>query len=250
MVSDTIAQALRRPTRWDMERTLRQGAGERSLGVEIIAHRGANREAPENTIPAFERALEIGVHGIELDVHVTRDNVPIVHHDAVLPDGGRIDRMESADLERRTDAPTLSQVLDLVDGRCHLYVEIKAANALMPSVELLKNRTSWCSLHSFDHRVSQMARVLCPDLSTGILLVCRLVDLPHAFDVAKATDVWLHADYIDGGLIGDAHEERRRLIAWTVNDVVRARELVAMGVDGVCTDVPRELLAGLSEGKS
>ena len=94
---------------------------------EIIAHRGANREAPENTIPAFERALAFGVAGIELDVHVTRDNVPVVHHDAVLPDGGRIERLDSADLERRTDAPTLAQVLELVSGRCHVYVEIKAA---------------------------------------------------------------------------------------------------------------------------
>ena len=218
--------------------------------MEIIAHRGANREAPENTIPAFQRALDIGVDGIELDVHVTRDNIPIVHHDAVLPDGGRIDRMESADLERRTDAPRLSDVLEFVNGRCRVYVEIKAAAALMPSVELVKDRTDWCSIHSFDHRVSQMARVICPNLSTGILLVCRLVDLPHAFTAAHASDVWLHADFIDAGLIGDAHGEGRRVIAWTVNDVPLARELVAMRVDGICTDIPGALLAGLGEGES
>ena len=214
---------------------------------EIIAHRGANREAPENTIPAFERALEIGVDGIELDVHVTRDNVPIVHHDAVLPDGGRIDRLESGDLERRTDAPTLARVLDLVHGRCHVYVEIKAADALVPSIDLLRARTAWCSVHSFDHRVALQARVLCPEINTGILLVSRLVDTSHAFRTAKATDIWQHADYIDAGLVGDAHGEHRRVIAWTVNDVAQAKELVAMGVDGICTDVPRELIKGLSD---
>lgn len=228
-----------------MDRTLRQGGDGRR--VEIIAHRGANREAPENTIPAFERALETGVDGIELDVHVTRDNIPIVHHDPVLPDGGSIARLDSADLERRTDAPRLSRVLELVNGQCQLYVEIKAAEALMPTVELLRDRTHWCSIHSFDHRVAQMARPLCPELPTGILLVSRLVDLPHAFNAAGARDVWQHTDYVDGGLIGDAHRERRRVIAWTVNDLSRARELVAMGVDGLCTDTPRALLAGLSE---
>ena len=209
---------------------------------EIIAHRGANREAPENTIPAFERALDIGVDGIELDVHVTQDNVPVVHHDPVLPDGGRIERLHSADLERRTDAPTLAQVLEMIHGRCHVYVEIKAGYALMPTVALLKGRTDWCSVHSFDHRVAMMARVLDPQLSTGILLVSRLVDLPHAFLSANATDVWQHADYIDGGVVGDAHGERKRVIAWTVNDVERARELSASGVDGICTDVPREII--------
>ena len=217
---------------------------------EIIAHRGANREAPENTIPAFEKALAIGVGGIELDVHVTRDNVPVVHHDAVLPDGGRIDRMNSADLERRTDAPTLSQVLTLVNGRCHLYVELKAASALMPTVELLTQRTDWCSVHSFDHRIAQKARALSPNLTTGILLVSRLVDLVHAFQSAGATDVWQHADYIDTGMIGEVHSEGARVIAWTVNDVSQARELKAMGVDGICTDTPRELIEGLSDEAS
>lgn len=214
---------------------------------EIIAHRGANREAPENTIPAFARALEIGVDGIELDVHVTRDNVPIVHHDPVLPDGGRIERMDSADLERRSDAPRLAQVLELVNGRCHLYIEIKATDALAPSVELLRDRTDWCSVHSFDHRIAQMANVLCPSLTTGILLVSRLIDPAHAFLEAKATYVWQHADYIDTGIFEAAHSEGVRVIAWTVNDVSRARALKAMGVDGICTDVPRDLIEGLSD---
>jgi glycerophosphoryl diester phosphodiesterase len=210
--------------------------------VEIIAHRGANREAPENTIPAFERALEIGVHGIELDVHVTRDNVPIVHHDPVLPDGGRIDRLESGDLGRRSDAPTLAQVLDLVDGRCHVHVEIKAAHALVPTVELLKERTAWCSLHSFDHTLALQARVLCKELRTGILMVGKLVDLLHALESAKATDVWQQADYVDRAIIAEAHSAGVRVITWTVNDVAKARELVALGVDGICTDTPREML--------
>ena len=232
-----------------MNVTKRQG-GTRKTGVEIIAHRGANREAPENTIPAFERAIDIGVHGIELDVHVTRDNVPIVHHDPVLPDGGRIERMDSGDRERRTDAPTLSQVLELVAGRCHLYVEIKAAAAVIPTAELLNGLTDWCSVHSFDHRISLVSRSLLPGMTSGILLVSRLVDPAHAFHSAKATDIWQHVDYIDSDLIGEAHSEGARVIAWTVNDVARARVLKAIGIDGICTDTPRELLEGLSDSVS
>jgi glycerophosphoryl diester phosphodiesterase len=232
-----------------MNATVRQGNSSKT-GVEIIAHRGANREAPENTIPAFERALDLGVHGIELDIHVTRDNVPIVHHDPVLPDGGRIDRMESADLERRTDAPRLSQVLELVHGRCHLYVEIKAAAAVIPTVELLNGLTAWCSVHSFDHRIALVSRSLLPDMATGILLVSRLVDPAHAFHLAKATDLWQHADYIDSDLIAEMHSAGARVIAWTVNDVARARELKAIGVDAICTDTPGELLEGLTDSAS
>jgi glycerophosphoryl diester phosphodiesterase len=218
--------------------------------TEIIAHRGANREAPENTIPAFALALDIGVHGIELDVHVTRDSVPIVHHDPVLPDGGRIEQMDSADLERRTDAPTLAQVLDVIAGRCHVYVELKAAKALDSTIELLKHRTGWCSLHSFDHRIALHAKERCPGLTTGILMVSRLVDLTHAIHSAKATDVWQHVDYIDHGVIAEVHREGARIIAWTVNDVASALELRELGVDGICTDVPRELRKGMSRTTS
>lgn len=213
---------------------------------EIIAHRGANREAPENTIAAFQRALEIGAHGIELDVHVTRDGVPVVHHDPVLAGGARIDAMTSVELQHGSEVPTLSQVLELVNAKCRLYVEIKAAYALVPTVELLASRTDWCSLHSFDHRLPRMARVLCGDLNTGILLVGRLIDTPHAFRSANATDLWQQAAGIDGGLIGDAHGEHIRVIAWTVNDVEQARELAALGVDAICTDSPREMLAAFS----
>ena len=232
-----------------MSLTARQGKSWKT-GAEIIAHRGANREAPENTIPAFERAIAIGVHGIELDVHVTQDNVPVVHHDPVLPDGGRIERMDSADLERRTDAPTLSQVLELVRGRCHLYVEIKAAAAVIPTAELLNGLTDWCSVHSFDHRIALVSRSLLPEMTTGILLVSRLVDAAHAYHSAKATDVWQQADYIDSDLIAEAHSAGARVIAWTVNDLAKARELKAIGVDAICTDTPRELLEGLSDSTS
>ena len=209
---------------------------------EIIAHRGANREAPENTIPAFERALEIGVDGIELDVHVTRDNVPVIHHDAVLPDGGRIDRMDSADLERRTDAPELAQVLELVNGRCHLYIEIKASAALPPAIVLLKQRTDWCSVHSFDHRVARKARELNSAVRSGILLVSYLVDIEHAMTTASAHDVWQQAEFVDAELVTRVHRAGGRVIAWTVNDPGRVRALGELGVDGICTDQPREII--------
>lgn len=218
-----------------------------NLSLGIIAHRGANREAPENTIPAFQRALEIGVQGIELDVHVTRDGIPIVHHDPRLPEGSIIADLDWSELKRRSDAPQLSEVLEFIDGRCHVYAEIKAEHALEPAVGLLKARTDWCSVHSFNHPAVLMARALDPGLRTGILLVSRLVDPAHAFHSARATDVWQHADQLDRGIIADTHSQGARVIAWTVNDVARARALRDIGVDGICTDDPRTLLVGLGD---
>jgi glycerophosphoryl diester phosphodiesterase len=224
--------------------------------VEIIAHRGANREAPENTLPAFQRALEIGVQGIELDVQLTRDGMPVVHHDPHLPgkmrDGSRmaIAAVEMSELRNWSPAPTLDEVLYLVDGRCRLYVEIKAAAAVEPVVGRLKNRRSWCALHSFDHRVAERARSLDAELATGILLVSYLVDIAGAMRAAKARDVWQQADFIDRELVDHVHGQGGRVIAWTVNDASQGLALVETGVDGICSDTPRELLAALTPSPS
>lgn len=228
-----------------------QGDSGMSAPVEVVAHRGANREAPENTLPAFQRALEIGVQGIELDVHLTRDGVPIVHHDPYLletaHDRGNtpIASLDLATVRRVSDAPTLAEVLELVEGRCRLYVEIKAAAAVHAVVSLLGARRSWCAMHSFDHRVSVTVRSLDPELTTGILLVSYLVDTAAAMRAAGARDVWQQVDFIDQGLVDAVHGAGGRVIAWTVNSVDRARALIHLGVDAICTDVPRDLIASL-----
>ena len=217
--------------------------------VEIVAHRGANREAPENTIAAFERAIEIGVQGIELDVQFTRDGVPVVHHDPKLQDSKRPIAAMSLEevLETASDTPTLDEVLDLVNEQCRLYIEIKAPAATEPVVRRLKTRRSWCAVHAFDHRIPAFARALDPKLTTGILLVSYLVDIAAAMRAAGAQDLWQQADYIDRDLVKRVHDDvGGRVFAWTVNDVPRARELIDMGVDVICTDSSRELVSALS----
>ena len=219
------------------------------MGVAVVAHRGANREAPENTIEAFQRALEIGVQGIELNVQLTRDGVPDVHHDPNLPVTRLpISSLTLDGLRLKSSAPTLDEVLELVDARCELYIEVKAPAAIESVVERLATRRSWCAVHAFDHRVVAKARVLDPQLRTGILLVSYLIDVGAAMRAAGARDLWQQADYIDRELVERVHDAKGRIFAWTVNDVAKARSLVAMGVDAICTDVPREMMSGLTSG--
>ena len=216
------------------------------MGVAVVAHRGANREAPENTMEAFRRAIEIGVQGIELDVQLTRDGVPVVHHDPNLP----VTRLPISSLtldsvRLKSSAPTLDEVLELVDARCELYIEVKAPAAIDAVVERLSTRRSWCAVHAFDHRVVAKARLLDAELRTGILLVSYLIDVGAAMRAAGAHDLWQQADYIDRELVERVHDAKGRVFAWTVNDVARARELVSLGVDVICTDTPREIMSAL-----
>ena len=108
----------------------------------IFAHRGARRVAPENTLPAFAAALDMGVDGIELDVHRTRDGALVVIHDFLLErttDGHGLVRRPrwtksaastpaaaSPQPSRSTPVPTLDEVLDLVGDRCLVNIEIKS----------------------------------------------------------------------------------------------------------------------------
>src|SRR6266404_41848 len=102
---------------------------------ERISHRGAHQTLPENSIPAFLRAIELGADAIELDVHATSDGVVIVHHDPAVTSPGvataRLVDLTASELSRfplahDIEIPTLGAVLNAIGDRAKVYVEIKA----------------------------------------------------------------------------------------------------------------------------
>jgi glycerophosphoryl diester phosphodiesterase len=219
--------------------------------LRLIAHRGASRERPENTLSAFRRALELDADGIELDVHATRDGVVVVHHDPVprgAPDEGALAGRALVDLSLDEVArfrlggseriPTLEEVLTVVDGGADVYVEIKAPAIEAAVVDVIRRSPApaRCAVHSFDHRVPRNVRALAPEIRTGILLTSYLLDPGSALRQAGASDLWQQWELIDPPLVALAHEAGARVIAWTVNDPRRARLLADWGVDAICTD--------------
>jgi glycerophosphoryl diester phosphodiesterase len=225
---------------------------------EIIAHRGTPREHAENSLPGFARALALGVDGIELDVHVTRDGVPVVHHDPTLGRGALAGRA-IADLPREqlrrheigpgVAVPTLAEVRDLVEGRATLYVEVKARYAEAAVAATLEGLGDRAPVHSFDHRVSRRVRELAPRTPAGILSTSYLVDTVAAMRAADARDVWQHWAMVDAALVDVVHAAGGRVIAWTVNDPAAAVALVQAGVDGLCTDVPAVIAEALGAAR-
>jgi len=217
----------------------------------IIAHRGASRAFRENTIPAFRRALELGVDGIELDVHVTIDGVLVVHHDptVTIRHGERtemvpIGALTAAQLAaHRLGAdggiPTLREVFALVGARALLYVEVKASSteALVASL-LDEYPDARAAVHAFDHRIPVGVRAIRPATPIGLLSASYPLDLAAVLSSSRPTAFWQHGELIDASLVDAAHEAGVQLIAWTVNSAPHARQLAAWGVDGICTDVP------------
>ena len=221
--------------------------------IERIGHRGAPREYPENTLPAFQRAIELGADAIELDVHVTIDGVPVVHHDPELryddtrsTANGALAEMTWDDVARVELAPgitipSLQQVLAAVRDRATVYVELKGSDSERATLDVIRAGRTRCAVHSFDHAAITRAARLAPDVRRGILFDAYPDDIDAAMNVASALDVWPQWELIDAPLVERVHALGGRVIAWTVNATTAAEQLVSLGVDGLCGDDVRLL---------
>ncbi len=240
---------------------------------QIFAHRGANAVAPENTLPAFEKALEIGVDGIELDVQATADGELVVLHDfslertttgagalrahtlaqlAAIDAGVRFD-----DAFAGTPIPTLEQVFDLVEDRCIVNVEIKnmdwnGGREAGPLARLIKRRQLFDQVivSSFNPISLRKMRQLDPSIALGLLyfpLKHLFLHLSRSLLSRGIAPDALHPHFasIDAKLVAAARSRGQRVNAWTVNSVAEARRLAGLDVDAIITDLPDVIRQGL-----
>jgi glycerophosphoryl diester phosphodiesterase len=215
--------------------------------IEIIAHRGASRDRPENTVAAFTRAVELGADGIELDVHLSADGVLIVHHDAI-PRHAPSRAVAHRDIRSLTveelrafrvggePIPTLAEALDAVVGRLTVYCELKGPGTASAAVALLAPRHAAAAVHAFDHRQIAVARGLAPGLARGVLEASYHIVPTDSMASVGARDLWQAAELIDLELVEAVHGRSGRVVAWTVDDPVMMRRLAALGVDALCTN--------------
>jgi len=217
----------------------------------IIAHRGASAERPENTLAAFRRAVALEADGIELDVQVTRDGVPVVFHDSSLRrltgTAGHIARKTWRELSAlrvrgKEPIPRLVDVLRLTRGLIVVQIELKCG-PVAPVVRAIKaaHATEWVILASFDVRLVAEARELAPAIPRMLIsegreapakLVRRLalcgaggLSVSHR---AIRSAVWVTHFQLRGYAIW----------SWTVNDITTARRLAGWGVDALLGDDP------------
>ena len=216
--------------------------------VERIGHRGAPRECMENTLVSFRRAVDLGATAVELDVHVTADGVPVVHHDpelnsrvtparfgkARLAELGVRD-VQSLRLSSGDPIPTLLQVLEALTPMTKIYVEIKGGAPAIIAGVVAPFRDS-IAVHSFDHAsIVEMARIA-PAIRRGILIDESTDDLAGLVRHAQALDVWPAHKLVDETFMDQARGCDTRVIPWTVNSAREVRRLVVLGVAGICTN--------------
>jgi glycerophosphoryl diester phosphodiesterase len=220
-----------------------------------IAHRGASRDAPENTLAAFELAVTQGADMIETDLHLLRDGAVALYHDDDVA-GRPVGAHTLAELRRALPAaPTLEETLDALGGRIAWNLEIKSPRSgdysglEARALDEVRSRgiLARTLFSSFSDTVLRRLRELEPDARLGTLVSARLPgDILARAASVRAEAVHLDLRLATAARIAEAHAAGYQVNVWTVDALRDQERLLADGVDGIFTNLPAQLAKLLS----
>jgi len=218
----------------------------------VIAHRGASAAEPENTLAAFTRAVALGAEGIELDVRRTADDRLVVHHDAHLPDGRVIRRTAAGELPDHV--PTLEAALDACAG-AFVHIEIKndpndpdhdpsnwVASRVATELDRRGDAARWL-ISSFNLATVDRMRNVAPFVRTAWLTYQLDTEVIATAAAHRHPAVHPYYELVDADGLRAAHVAGLAVNTWTCDDPARMADLIAWGIDGICTNVPDVALA-------
>jgi len=252
----------------------------------IIAHRGASELAPENTFAAFQKAIEDGADGIEFDVRLTRDLVPVVYHDAKLKRLGRckghVSNFMSSELQTLDvgswfneknpgksngkfsleTVPTLERLLEFLGGyKGLLYVEMKCREDGTDALPEAVCRTIRQSdllpqiiVKSFNLEAVRRIRRLLPEVRTAALFAPKILDvlqkkkrLLKKAQECEADEISIHFSLATEKFIRRAEKKNLPVTIWTADSPSWVKRAVNLGINAIITNNPARLLAKRDE---
>lgn len=222
-----------------------------------IGHRGAKGYAPENTLISFQTAIDMGVDGIELDVHLTSDNQLIVIHDDTvnrttngtgLINSFTLSELKALRIENLHEIPTLVEVLDLIDKKIFINIELKGKNTAKPVVDVIEsylNGKNWNYNHflisSFDWIALQEVRSLNPNIALGVLTQTNLGLAIGFADVIQAKSLHPYFHLLNTENTALMQQKGFQVFPWTVNELEDIQKIKSFQVDGIISDFPDRL---------
>jgi glycerophosphoryl diester phosphodiesterase len=219
-----------------------------------IGHRGAKAYAPENTLMAFQKAIDMNVDGIELDVHLCKTREIIVIHDFTVDrttnGKGHINELSLQELKtlrinEEFELPTLTEVFELVNKKCLINIELKGKEMAKPIIELIESyikEKNWKYEHflisSFDWVSLLDIHLLNPEIPLGVLTE---YDLELAFAFTKFINAQsIHSYYhlLSKEKTEQMQEQGFQVFAWTVNEPEDIQKIKTYNVNGIISDYP------------
>ena len=226
-------------------------------GKFIIAHRGASAlVAHENTLEAFEKAIEIGAQAMEFDVRLTRDKVIISYHDEYIEEGLKISNLTYNEIEEKANkkgfsVPTVEEILKISKNKIILDIELKETGY---EEELIQLVTSYLGYEQFfmksflDESIIKIKEID-PNIRTGLLLgvnkpknliLTRISELFPHYRILKAKPDFISPNYqvLKLGFINRMKLHKLPIFVWTVNDEVLMKKLLKSDITAIITDYP------------
>ena len=236
---------------------------------QIVAHRGASSLAPENTLPAFSKAMEDRADFLELDIHQSADGQIMVMHDSTVDrttnGSGKIRDLTQAKIKqleagekfssvfKGTKVPTLAEVFDLVQNRnIQVIVELKDGNSIYPGIEekvvaMIRDRKieKQVVLKSFNTALLKRLKTLAPDIRQIQVYIYAnpffiVTTKPQFKNILHWNGDFLqpHARLLSKSFVRHAHAQGYKVIAWGVNHDSTYEHMVRIGVDLIETNNP------------
>ena len=231
----------------------------------IAAHRGASVYTPESTMPAFQSAIDSGVcYYIELDVHPTKEGIPIVMHDNTTKRTTGLDaRIEDLTLEeikqldcgswfgeefKGEKVPTLEEVIQACAGKINLIIEIKNSAHMEGFEETVVRMMEQYGIeetsviHSISYESLTKVKEANPNIACGYIMA---IGLGMYYDLPNADFFCIEHSFINDEVVRDIHDRDKKVFAWTVNEPDNVRKVRGYGVDGIIGDDPSSIFVAL-----
>lgn len=222
-----------------------------------IGHRGAHGYEPENTLISFQKALDLGVDGIELDVHLSADKKVVVIHDETIDrttnGHGIVNQMVLSQLQqykilKRQKIPTLIKVFDLVNKKCFINIELKGKGTPKPVIDLVEDyivKHKWSYndfiISSFDWEMLVETKNYNPKIPIAVLIETSIKEALAFAKTIQATAI--NPDYmlLNDENIKEIKAAGFKIFPWTVNEPEVILEMKNFKVDGIISDYPDRL---------
>lgn len=215
--------------------------------VLTIGHRGAKGHAPENTIASFEKAIEMCVDMIELDVHLSNDLVPMVIHDATVDRTtlatGNVANFSAKKLQQ-LGVPSLRDVFELVQNKCSINIEIKVYAATQPVLHVLQSSSfdvDKIIISSFDWHVLQEIRIQNDTIKLGVLTETDISLAIGFATLIKAFAIHPYFHLLTAENVEKMKEKEFKIFPWTVNEPEDITFVKSLQIDGIITDFPERI---------
>jgi len=226
--------------------------------IEVTGHRGAAGLEPENTLRSIQKAIELGVDRVEIDVRVTKDGYLVVIHDETVDrttnGHGRVKDLTYNEI-RRLDAgkgeriPTLEEALRLTKGKVTLQIELKAKEATEPTVHLIErnNAERDVVITSFMHELLRRVHQLNPSLRKGALFFDVQGDIFQRAMEAHSEAIHVYYKNVNSKLVKEAHKRGLKVSVWNPDEIEEMKKMIGLSVDVIGTNRPDILLNLLKE---